>query len=280
MNMTNTKPAIGFIGLGDQGLPMAIAIAEAGYPLHVWARRPSSLEALGNVAHIRHDTISVLAASCDIVALCVSTDEDVMQIVTGGLLDGMRLGSVLVNHGTGTPRNAVRLTEMCARAGVDVLDAPVAGGRPAAQERRLTTMVGGLQPVAQRCEPLFGSFSRHVLYLGGPGSGQTAKLFNNTLLFMNQANIADIVELAIQLRLDPSSLLDVLKLGSASSTALTLLNTMVRLDNVDHLSKVEELDMQLFDTAMTESGVNADAVTARGLVGARGLSELLHRLNS
>lgn len=133
MSTTTAQPAVGFIGLGDQGLPMATAIADAGYPLHVWARRPGSLDALGNVAHVRHDDIKDLAAACDIVALCVSTDDDVLRIVTGGLLDGMRSGSVVVNHGTGTPRNAVRLTETCARAGVDVLDAPVSGGRPAAQ---------------------------------------------------------------------------------------------------------------------------------------------------
>ena len=53
-----------------------------------------------------------------------------------------------------------------------------------------------------------------VVYLGSPGSGQTAKLFNNALMMMNQANIADIVELAITLRVDPSSLVDVLKLQS------------------------------------------------------------------
>jgi 3-hydroxyisobutyrate dehydrogenase-like beta-hydroxyacid dehydrogenase len=93
--------------------------------LHVWARHPGSLDALGNVAHVRHDDRKDPAASCDIVALCVSTDDDVMQIVTGGLLDGLHPGSVVVDHGTGTPRNAVRLTETCARAGVDVLDAPV-----------------------------------------------------------------------------------------------------------------------------------------------------------
>jgi len=86
---------------------MATATAEAGYPLHVWPRRLGSLDALGNVAHVRHDDSKDLAASCDIVALCVSTNEDVMQIVTGGLLDGLRPGSVIVNHGTGTPRNAV-----------------------------------------------------------------------------------------------------------------------------------------------------------------------------
>jgi 3-hydroxyisobutyrate dehydrogenase-like beta-hydroxyacid dehydrogenase len=57
---------------------MATAIADAGYPLHVWARRPDSLDALGNVAHVRHDDSTDLAASCDIVALCVSTDDDIM----------------------------------------------------------------------------------------------------------------------------------------------------------------------------------------------------------
>ena len=258
---------------------MATAIAEAGYPLHVWARRPGSLDVLGNVAHVRHGDIKDLAAVCDIVALCISTDEDVMQIISSGLLDGIRPGSVVVNHGTGTPRNAILLTETCARVGVDVLDAPVSGGRPAAQARTLTTMVGGPKPVARRCASLFSSFSRHVVYLGGPGSGQTAKLFNNALLMMNQANIADIVELATRLRMDLSSLIDVLKLGSASSNALTLLNSMVTLDNVDYLARVETLDMHLFDTTMTESGVHADFVTARGLAGASGLPALLRRLN-
>src|SRR3984957_18319384 len=97
------KPSVGFMGLGDQGLPMAVAIAEAGYPLHVWARRPASIDALGDAPYVRHDDVEGLGASCDIVGLCVGTDEDVLQIVSGGLLDGLRPGSVIVNHGTGTP---------------------------------------------------------------------------------------------------------------------------------------------------------------------------------
>jgi len=113
--------SVGFVGLGDQGLPMAKAIAEAGFPLHVWARRPESLLALGDTPHLPHDDVQSLAASCDVVALCVSTDEDVLRIVLDGLLPGLRAGSVVVNHGTGTPRNAERLTELCADRGVDVL---------------------------------------------------------------------------------------------------------------------------------------------------------------
>ncbi len=279
MNTTTTKPVVGFIGLDELGLPIAVAIAEAGYPLHVWARRPGSPDALSSVAYVCHDNVKDLAASCDIVALCVSTDEDVMQTVAGGLLDGLRHGSVVVNHTTGTPGNAILLTETCARSGVDVLDAPVTGGQPAAEARALTTMVGGLRSVAERCEPLFCSFSEHVVYMGDAGAGQTAKVFSDALLMMNQANIADIMELSASFGMDPSKLANILKLSSASSSALTLLNSMITLDNVDHLSHAEVLDMQVFDKAMTERHVSAAAATARGLVGANGLPALMHRLN-
>jgi 3-hydroxyisobutyrate dehydrogenase-like beta-hydroxyacid dehydrogenase len=276
----NTKPAVGWIGLGDQGLPMAVAIAGAGYPLHVWARHPASLDALGATSHVRHGEVKNLAGACDIVCLCLSADDDVTQVVTSGLLDGMRPGSVVVNHGTGTPGNAVRLTEACAPSGVDVLDAPVSGGRPAAETKALTTLVGGPEAVAERCEPLFRSFSAHVLYLGAAGSGQAVKLFNNALLMMNQASIADIVELAASFAmLDPVTLVDALKLGSASSAALTLLNTMITPGTVDHLAAVEAEDMRIFDRAMTEGGVNADTATGRGLAGANGLPSLIRRLN-
>jgi 3-hydroxyisobutyrate dehydrogenase-like beta-hydroxyacid dehydrogenase len=99
---SDDKPAVGFIGLGDQGLPMATAIAEAGYQLNVWARRPASLEALGDAPHTAHAALPELAAASDIVALCVSTDEDVLRLAAE-LLPHLRPGSLLVNHGTGTP---------------------------------------------------------------------------------------------------------------------------------------------------------------------------------
>ena len=112
----------------------------------MWAINPISFDAMGAVPHVRHQNTEELAAVCDIVCLCVSSDEDVMQVVAGGLLNGLRPGSVVVNHGTGTPGNAAQLTEACAPAKVAVLDAPVSGGRLAAQKRALTTMVGGPQP--------------------------------------------------------------------------------------------------------------------------------------
>jgi hypothetical protein len=101
---------VGFVGLGDQGAPMAIAIAEAGWPLRVWARRESSYEALGDVSYERCESVEELGRRSDVVGLCVTDDADVRQ-----LLDDQRLvsalppGGIVVNHGTGDPQVAIEL---------------------------------------------------------------------------------------------------------------------------------------------------------------------------
>lgn len=269
---------VGFIGLGDQGLPMAVAVAEAGFPLHVWARRPDSLVGLGTTPAVVHTTLPDLAAACDVVAFCVSRDRDVLELLSGGFLDALRPGAVVVNHGTGTPGTAVRIAEQCSAAGVLSLDAPVSGGRPAAQERALTTLVGGPAEALSRCRPVFEAFSAHVVAMGTSGTGQAAKLFNNALLILNQAAIAEIVDLAKASGSDPDRLVEALRLGSAASRALSLLGEMVTPTTVEHLSAVEDVDVDVFAAAMAEAGVDADAVVARARSGARGLPTLVHRL--
>jgi len=93
----------------------------------------------------------------------------------------------VVNHGTGIPRNAILLARRCGERGIDSLGAPVSGGRPGAEARTLTTLVGGPEPVVARCEPIFRSFASHVKRVGDAGAGQMAKLFNNALAtFVNR----------------------------------------------------------------------------------------------
>jgi 3-hydroxyisobutyrate dehydrogenase-like beta-hydroxyacid dehydrogenase len=284
--MTSTPHvAVGFIGLGDQGLPMAIAIAEAGFPLHAWARRPTSLEALAGVPHLSHDDLAGLATESDVVCLCVSTDDDVMGLLTGGLLANMRPGSIVVNHGTGTPGQARLMAETCAAAAVEFLDAPVSGGHAGAVSRTLTTMIGGPEAAARTCEPIFRSFSGHVARLGGHGTGELAKLLNNTLMMMNHANIADILELATQLKADPVALAEVIKTGSGSSAALEILptgTTGLPAEVVDHAKDVLLRDMELFDAAMHEYGtdtISARAISQRAISGANRVPNSLNILN-
>lgn len=277
-NSSASHPTVGFLGLGDQGLPMATAIAEAGFELHVWARRTASLERLGDAPHIAQPSPETLAAATDIVSLCVATDDDVLTL-TKQMLPSLRPGTVLINHGTGTPGNAQRLTELFANRGVDVLDAPVSGGRTAAEERRLTTLVGGSEDALRRVEPVLRSFATNIVHLGGSGAGQLAKLFNNALLMMNQASIADTLELAVSAGADAVRLVEALKLGSANSAALGLFNTMITVDTVEHLSEVQAIDMAIFDQALRETGADPTETTARGLSGASRLRQVIDQLN-
>jgi 3-hydroxyisobutyrate dehydrogenase-like beta-hydroxyacid dehydrogenase len=265
-------PAVGWVGLGDQGAPIARAIAEAGYPLHAWARRPASLAALDGVPCTAHGTVAGLGAASDIVGLCLNEDRDNRQLmVDGGLLAAMRPGSVLVNHGTGLPAYAAEMTRLAAAYGISVLDAPVSGGRAGAVARQLTTIVGGDAAVVDRLRPLFGTFSAKVAHLGGPGAGQAGKLINNALLMANQKNIADVLGIAQDLGIEIPALVDVLRSGSAASFALQALGTAVTPDNAEHLRRMQLVDMDIFAEAVTGLGDRVTPVSRRAIAGAEAL---------
>lgn len=273
--MSDTKPTVGFIGLGDQGAPIARAIADGGYPLHVWARRPESLAVLDGHSFTAQPGIAELAAAVDIVGLCLREDADNLQVaVDGGLLANLRRGSVLVNHGTGLPQAAREMARLAEPYGVEVVDAPVSGGHAVALARQLTTIAGGDARVVERLTPIFRTFSKEVIHVGPAGSGQYGKLFNNTLMMMNHQNVLEVMHLAQALELPIQPLLDVLRSGSASSFALRAIGPSITSANVHHLQPLELIDMQLFSGAVDALGDQAHEVIERAVGGARGLDEL------
>lgn len=275
MSEANVKAAVGFIGLGDQGAPIAQAIADGGFPLHVWARRPQSLKVLDGYSHTAHETVAELAAASEVVGLCLSEDSDTIEVADrGGLLRNMHHGAVLVNHGTGLPQAARELAQLAAAHGVDVVDAPVSGGHAVAVARQLTTMVGGDRSAVERVTPVFETFSKSVIHVGPTGAGQYAKLFNNALMMMNHKNAIDVLRLAEKLDLPVQPLLDVLRSGSAASFALQAVGPSITSENVQHLQSLELIDMQLFTGAVEDLGSQATPVIDRATSGARELDEL------
>jgi 3-hydroxyisobutyrate dehydrogenase len=243
--------------------------------LHVWARRPSSLDTLDGVPYIAHDTVVDLGAASEIVGLCLNEDKDNRQLMLdAGLLAAMRSGSVLVNHGTGLPAFAVEMTKLAAEHGIDVLDAPVSGGRAGAIAKQLTTIVGGDAAVLQRVRPVIATFSKKVVYMGGAGTGQVGKLINNALLMANQKNIADLLGVAQRLDVDIPGLLDVLRSGSASSFALQALGTAVTPANAEHLRRIQLVDVDIFVDAVAGLGDSVAAINRRAIEGAEALPRL------
>jgi 3-hydroxyisobutyrate dehydrogenase-like beta-hydroxyacid dehydrogenase len=184
MHMTGQR--IGFIGLGNQGGPIAHRIVDAGMPLTVWARRPEALEPYRAKGATIAASVAELGATCDHVGICVVNDADVIGVCEQ-LIPAMRAGARIAIHSTVLPETCATLAEHCAARGIDLIDAPVSGGAARAVQGTLTVMCGGAEPVFDAARPVFESFGKEIVLLGAVGAGQRAKIVNNSLLAANIA---------------------------------------------------------------------------------------------
>jgi 3-hydroxyisobutyrate dehydrogenase-like beta-hydroxyacid dehydrogenase len=201
---------------------MARAIWEEGFALHVWARRESSAAPFRSLGATVHDNPVSLAATVDLIALCVVSGADVEQLLfEGGALEAMRPGSILVVHTTMDP-SACRA--IAGARGLVFLDAPVSGGGPAAAERKLLVLVGGEAEALRRSLPVLRAYGDPVVHLGAVGAGQTCKILNNLLLNTNLAAATFALQLADALGLDRSRIREVILKGTGRSYALEALD--------------------------------------------------------
>jgi 3-hydroxyisobutyrate dehydrogenase len=238
MSATNgSRPRVGFIGLGHQGTPIASAIARAGFPTTVWARRPQTLADLRGGPLRIADTVAELAAASDVVGVCVLDDAAVDDVLGGtrNLLAELRPGSAVLLHSTVSPRVCLRWAAAAAERGIDLLDAPVSNAATASDEftsahnaaalsvgRALTVLVGGDPAAFERCRGVLESFGSTVRLLGPTGSGLYAKLLNNALVYTQLALVHSAVEAGRAAGLEPTALLDVLRTCSARSQAMDI----------------------------------------------------------
>jgi 3-hydroxyisobutyrate dehydrogenase-like beta-hydroxyacid dehydrogenase len=177
---------VGFIGLGNIGMPMAKRLPAAGLPTTVFdvvAERVAELVAAGAAAA---DTPRALGAASDLVGVCVRDDADVRAVLLGadGVLAGAAPGAVVAIHSTVQPETVVELAGTAEKAGVSVIDACVTGGAAIAAQGGLTVMAGGDPATIERARPLFDAFAKKVVATGPLGSGCKVKLCNNLMTYL------------------------------------------------------------------------------------------------
>src|SRR2546422_7767099 len=102
-----------------------------------------------------------------------------------------RPGTIVIDMSTVSPRMSRRLQESARAKGVAVLDAPVSGSTPQAEQGQLVIFVGGEEDVYQKCQPILAVLGSKTLYLGPGGSGTTMKLCANTLLGLGVQALAE-----------------------------------------------------------------------------------------
>jgi 2-hydroxy-3-oxopropionate reductase len=217
-------PRTGFIGLGIMGLPMAVNLVEAGYPLTVHNRSRGAVEELSARGATPADSPREVAAKSEVVITMLPDSPEVEAVVLGpgGVLEGISEGSLYIDMSTIDPAVSRRIAETMSQRGVDAVDAPVSGGEPAAREGKLSIMCGGSERAVDRARPIFDVLAKTTTHIGPAGAGQVTKAANQVVVALTIQAVAEALMLARQAGVDPARVREALLGGFAQSRILDL----------------------------------------------------------
>ena len=220
------KPRVAFIGLGVMGFPMAgHLVSRGGLPVTVFNRTRERAVAWlekfadeSNQAAIA-DSPAHAAEGADIVFACVGDDPDLRAITIGpeGAFATLRKGAVFVDHTTASANIARELSHIATSRGFSFLDAPVSGGQSGAENGALTVMVGGEAEAFEAARPVIAHFAKAITHMGDSGSGQLTKMVNQICIAGLLEGLAEGLNLAERVGLDPEKVLAVISKGAAQS---------------------------------------------------------------
>jgi len=217
-----SKPRVGFIGLGIMGAPMAGHILAAGFPLSIFNRTRSKTADLAKRGATVAGSPADLAAASDLIVTMVSDTPDVEAVVAGpgGVIEGIRSGSVVIDMSTVSPELERRLDEKLRARGAALVDAPVSGGDVGARNATLAIMAGGEAAAFERARPLLQVMGKTITRCGEVGSGQIAKLCNQILVGVTLMGVSEAILFAGRNGLDPSRMIEAVSGGAAASWQL------------------------------------------------------------
>jgi 3-hydroxyisobutyrate dehydrogenase len=211
---------IGFVGLGNMGLPMALNLVKAGHAVSGFDVNAAAMDTL---AAAGGQPTSRPSAEVDIVMTMLPSGVEVREVYVeaGGVLDTASPDTLLIDCST-IDVDVARAVAAAAQAkGLSMLDAPVSGGVGGAQAGTLTFMVGGPQAAFARAKPLLEAMGKTIVHAGSAGNGQAAKICNNMILGISMIAVSEAFVLAEKLGLDHQKLFDIASRSSGQCWSLT-----------------------------------------------------------
>jgi 3-hydroxyisobutyrate dehydrogenase len=205
--------AIGFIGLGRMGAPMAARLVTAGHSLTVLDKNEAAqagfLAAQKATAATRPRD---LAQASDMVITMLPTSGDVADVLyeSSGLLAGLKPDALVIEMSSGEPARTQGFAADVARNGADLIDAPVSGGVVRAKTGELAIMVGGAAAVVDRARPILAAMGTSILPTGAVGSAHAMKALNNLVSAAGFMISVEALLIGKGFGLDPAVMVDVL----------------------------------------------------------------------
>jgi len=212
---------IGFIGLGNMGLPMAQNLLKAGHQVvgaDISAAATEKLKAAGGSPAAG---ATAAAKDVDVVITMLPSGKEVGEIYLGGLIDACKSGTLLIDSSTIDVETARAVAAAAEKKGLLMLDAPVSGGVGGATAGTLTFMCGGSAEAFTRAQPILEKMGKTIVHAGGAGNGQAAKICNNMILGISMIAVSEAFVLAEKLGLDHQKLFDISSKSSGQCWSMT-----------------------------------------------------------
>ncbi len=211
---------LGFLGLGTMGLPMARHLLKAGHEVALWSNTGGKAKELAKEGNgTACASPKDVAERADYIFYCVGDSAMARKITlgSGGLIEGVRRGSVIADCSTISPAVSKEIGAAISAKSVDFLDAPCTGSKPGAEKATLTFMIGGEQAAFEKAKPYFEVMGKVFYYCGAAGQGLQAKLTQNLILANIMQAFAEGMVLATKGGIDPQLMLDILDNSAAKS---------------------------------------------------------------
>ncbi|HZS82590.1 MAG TPA: 3-hydroxyisobutyrate dehydrogenase [Stellaceae bacterium] len=215
--------AIGFVGLGNMGGPMAANLVKAGHAVTGYDTSAAALERFAAAGGKAASSTAEAAAAGEVVITMLPAGAHVRAVYTGEgrLLESARPGTLLIDSSTIDVETARAVAKAAAGRGFGMLDAPVSGGVGGAAAATLTFMVGGEAKDFARAQPVLAAMGKTIVHAGPSGSGQAAKICNNMMLGISMIGVCEAFALAEKLGLDAQKLFDISAKSSGQCWSLT-----------------------------------------------------------
>ena len=212
------KITVGFVGLGLMGMPMAKNILKNKYSLIVWNRSTKNFKKIKNLgAEICQNLIN-LPNKCQVIIMMLANDKACLEI-SEVLSKNLKRGQILIDMSSTKKKTAIEIEKKIKVNKGYFLDAPVSGGTKGAETGKLAIMVGGEKKIFKKIRHLFESMGT-VAYVGKTGSGQGAKLANQTIVGITIGAVSEALILSEAAGADPKAVRKAIKNGFAGSPIL------------------------------------------------------------
>src|SRR6476659_4020772 len=202
---------IGFIGLGNMGLPMAQNLLKAGHQVEGVDVNPAAIEKLKAAGGASVEAAKGAASRADVLITMLPSGKEVRDVYLGssGIIENANSGTLLIDCSTIDVETARAVAAEAEKKGLLMLDAPVSGGVGGATAGTLTFMVGGSAQAFARAQSILEKMGKTIVHAGGPGNGQAAKICNNMILGISMIAVSEAFVLAEKLGLDKQKLFDI-----------------------------------------------------------------------